>query len=62
MILGTFGILKKSEGGGGGGGPKEGGGGFGRKKLIMSPLLKNWISKSLTSETLSKNLFRPFSF
>ena len=48
-ILGTFGMLNKSEGGGGsvrlgklGGG--EGGGGRGGKKLLMlppSPLLKN---------------------
>ena len=65
-ILGTFSILNKSEGGGGSGGPKGEGGGFGRKNLLLYPLLKNsffslslfsldWISKSLMSGVLSKN-------
>ena len=40
-ILGTFVILNKSEGRGGGSGPKGEGGGFGRKKLLLFPLLKN---------------------
>ena len=40
-ILGTFGILNKSEGRGDGGGPKGGGGGFGGKKLLLSPMLKS---------------------
>ena len=42
-ILGTFGILNKSEGGGSGGGPQGGGGGFGRKKFIIVSSVKKFI-------------------
>ena len=49
-ILRTSGIFNKSEGGGGGGGPKGGDEGFNRKKLLLSPLLKNlFFSLSLFS-------------